>query len=131
NSIGVSIPTEFYRDGMQLYKGEKDENGNINWKEPKLIAPNPEAATIESGKVLFQANCSTCHAIGKNMTGPNLAHFPARFKDFSEHDLERLVSHTWWKTDTGTAHPEWERVASYRCNLKRMFGSVGTQFPNL
>lgn len=131
NPIGVSIPTEFYRDGMQLYKGEKDENGNINWKEPKQIAPNPEAATIESGKVLFQANCSTCHAIGKNMTGPNLAHFPARFKDFSEHDLERLVSHTWWKTDTGTAHPEWERVASYRCNLKRMFGSVGTQFPNL
>src|SRR5690606_9043331 len=134
NPIGVSIPTEFYRDGMQLYKGEKDENGNINWKEPKQIAPNPEAATIESGKVLFQANCSTCHAIGNDMTGPNLAHFPARISAIDTTVangslLKSLMTHQ-WHNKSDTIHSNFP-LSLYRCNLQEMFGSIGTPFPAL
>jgi cytochrome c2 len=78
-AIQVAIPTDHLRDSMQLFKGEKDQAGNINWTSPKKLPVNKQLSAIQRGKQLFQTKCASCHAIGKEMTGPDLAHFPKRF----------------------------------------------------
>lgn len=63
NPIYVEIPTEKVKAGMQVYKGSRDENGNMEWSEPKdlenyLVSidlthldflPKGFAAAVESG----------------------------------------------------------------------------------
>jgi hypothetical protein len=76
--IKVAIPTDYLSDSMQLFKGEKDENGNTNWKDPATLPENKQLNSIQQGKVLFQNKCAGCHAIGKDGRAPDLAHFPKR-----------------------------------------------------
>ena len=35
NPIYIEIPTEKVKDGMQAYKGTRDEQGNMEWSDPK------------------------------------------------------------------------------------------------
>ncbi|HFA50337.1 MAG TPA: hypothetical protein ENJ95_15095 [Bacteroidetes bacterium] len=37
NPIYIEIPTDERKPDMQAYKGERDENGNINWVDPKKL----------------------------------------------------------------------------------------------
>ena len=37
NPIHIEIPTTKKKAGMMVYKGIKDENGNMNWIEPKVL----------------------------------------------------------------------------------------------
>lgn len=37
NPIYIEIPTEKVKDGMQVYKGTRDENGNMEWSNPKVL----------------------------------------------------------------------------------------------
>jgi len=37
NPIYIEIPTEDRKAGMQVYRGERDENGNMNWVEPQKL----------------------------------------------------------------------------------------------
>jgi hypothetical protein len=77
--IKVALPTTTLQKGMQLYKGVKDEKGNINWKDPSPIADDPRLILFEQGAQLFQTKCASCHTLGKDGTGPDLAHFVNRF----------------------------------------------------
>jgi hypothetical protein len=77
-AIKVAIPTNNLQKDMQLFKGEKDANGNINWNSPVPLPENEQLNSIETGRQLFQSNCASCHAIGRDLTGPDLAHFPRR-----------------------------------------------------
>jgi mono/diheme cytochrome c family protein len=77
-AISVSIPTPDLKDGMQVYKGEKDREGRINWKDPVPLPHNPFQDTIDAGRRLFEVNCSTCHAINKQVTGPALGYIAER-----------------------------------------------------
>ncbi len=68
--IQVSVPTKFADPAMQLYKGKEGEEG-IGWEEPRAIEMDTMAYAW--GRKLFNANCTSCHAINRKLTGPPLA----------------------------------------------------------
>ena len=76
-AIKVAVPTKFYNNKMQLYKGEQTADG-INWTKPIPLANNPLARQIETGEQLFKATCSSCHKVDVDFVGPALAHVIAR-----------------------------------------------------
>ena len=81
-SISVSLPTKQLREGMQRYKGKKDDKGGLDWIDPQPLGDNPALRAIDTGRMLFQSNCAPCHGIGKSVTGPPLGWLPAR-RDFA------------------------------------------------
>lgn len=68
--VRIALPTDNYDVEMQLYKGE-EKDGEVVWTEPKPIADSMPVY-IQGGKALFDANCSTCHGLDKDLTGPAL-----------------------------------------------------------
>jgi cytochrome c2 len=69
--LKVYIPTAKYNAKMQLYKGQKDTAGNINWVQPEPLK-DEMAEALNKGEVLFKANCFSCHKMNKDNTGPAL-----------------------------------------------------------
>jgi mono/diheme cytochrome c family protein len=92
--IFVAIPTSFIDSRMQLFKGEVKADSTINWTNPQALPANPQQAKLEQGKTLFINNCAPCHAIGKDLTGPNLAHV-----------MKRLMPRVKWEEGSGITHP--------------------------
>jgi mono/diheme cytochrome c family protein len=76
--IGISIPAG-YTENMQLYKGEKKEDGSVNWINPLTL--NKVLDTPKAGKTLFMDLCAACHAINKDIVGPALAGVEKRVPD--------------------------------------------------
>ena len=37
NPVYIEVPTDKRKAGMQVYRGERDEDGNMNWVEPKEL----------------------------------------------------------------------------------------------
>jgi mono/diheme cytochrome c family protein len=71
--INISIPTNYYDNRMQLFEGE-EKDGKINWTDPEpLPSKDSLPAYLESGRMLFQQNCSSCHSLDKDLTGPKLS----------------------------------------------------------
>ncbi|MDI9364345.1 MAG: cytochrome c [Flavobacterium sp.] len=68
--IAINVPTAFANTSMQLYKG-KNNNGKIVWETPTPITT--KASEQPNGRDIFKTNCASCHAIGKSLTGPDLA----------------------------------------------------------
>jgi mono/diheme cytochrome c family protein len=80
--IHVSIPTKTMMDGMKVYKGVKDDRGDIDWEDPRPLAVDSERETyLAKGKEIFQSNCATCHGISRSLTGPALAWINERAPD--------------------------------------------------
>ena len=154
-AIQVAIPSDHLRDSMQLFKGEKDEAGNINWTSPKKLPVNKQLSAIQQGKQLFQTKCASCHAIGKDLTGPDLAHFPKRFPWEEEnsryyrhgfppyHLLYRTLDSTAKKDSVNKGYDHaliekglyyydqndyYDPYYIYKCNLVNMFVSKGPDF---
>jgi hypothetical protein len=153
--LQVAIPASPLDREMKLFKGQEDANGNINWTDPIALPENKQAAVIDTGRILFESHCANCHSIGKDMTGPNLAHFMKRFAPVTENDkyyvahlfpedtflekpfpdeMQRIDSVAIAKPDT-TGHSDeyyhYRERELYRCNLIRRYGSRGTYFPDL
>ncbi|MEI9912481.1 MAG: cytochrome c [Bacteroidota bacterium] len=138
-AIKVAMPSRSLSKGMQLFKGEKDENGNINWKEPRALPENKQLSSIELGQTLFQSKCASCHAIGKDLAGPDLAHIMKRFppgenvynERYYEHrihykEYENEIRKT--KTDTIYYYDHYDSddpYYTYKCNLISGYGSTG------
>lgn len=78
--IQVAIPTDFLQAGMQLFKGNERVDGRIDWVSPDTLPANPQLAAINRGKTLFESNCTNCHILGKEATGPDLRHYLKRFR---------------------------------------------------
>jgi hypothetical protein len=85
-AIRVAVPTSYLTKGMELYKGDTTKGG-INWTNPVPLVENKQQVSIDTGQVLFQQLCSSCHKIGADFAGPDLAHFPKRkpFGDLSKY----------------------------------------------
>lgn len=157
--VKVAIPTDFFVDGMQLYKGDTTD-GTINWTNPQPLPITDQMKTVDKGEILFQQNCSSCHGIGKVISGPDLAHFKNRLLMSRENegfDADRniLMSfHNNWVRNEIAEDEEMKHEAPgavdstqghdeiiarvpilhpnlYACNLQRMFGTIGPQFPEL
>ncbi|MBL0357424.1 MAG: cytochrome c [Chitinophagaceae bacterium] len=75
----IAVPSGYLEKDMQLYKGEKTADGNINWKGPKNLDDNMQLSAMKKGEVLFKQKCASCHGIGKEESGPDLANFSKRF----------------------------------------------------
>lgn len=70
-AIEVLVPTENYNRDMLIYKGE-EKNDRVNWRNPVAMPENETTNKILAGELLFQNNCSNCHKISKDYTGPTL-----------------------------------------------------------
>lgn len=129
--IYVQVPVDEIKPGMQLYEGEFDKNGVINWVNPTQMqkipvpvdmaelnfypagyedtlnklqlnqgrkfrdslylacevnigADSTDARSVELGqwaKGLYQSECSACHKLNKNSTGPNLKGAMAKWRE--------------------------------------------------
>ena len=146
-AIKVSIPNDYLDPSMQLYKGEKGKDETINWVNPTALPANKQMSGIEQGKQLFLGKCASCHQIGKDATGPNLANFLKRFKGdkllargHTLHLPQMFESGFIYDNDSDSGnyyHPLkisselWNNQFLYFCNLKSMYGSLGTAFPDL
>lgn len=76
----------------------------------------------QDGKALFQANCASCHAVGKKLTGPALAGVEER-GPWSD----RKKLYAWIKNPAGFA-----KADAYAANLiKEYNGVLMTGFPGL
>ena len=151
--IQVAIPADFLQDGMQLYKGTESD-GKIDWTNPTPLLENQQLASVDSGQILFQTNCATCHAIDIAISGPPLAHFPKRFDYYArgseglprewyhgwpyransyknELELRKLDSIGRPKLDTSLTgdyswikNSEYSDLELYACNLVHIYGQV-------
>lgn len=81
--ISVAIPTSSINREMQLYRG-KEDSGTIDWVEPAPLPPSPQTLALDKGEQLFKTNCASCHAIGKDLIGRDLAHIVKRSKKIAE-----------------------------------------------
>ena len=120
-AIGVRIPTPYISKKMQLFKGEEDKNGNINWVKPDSLPQNPQLDTLNYGQTLFINNCAACHGIGKDGTGPDLAHILAKTTD-----KKLLYSYT---RNNFKVMNEGNRY--YRCLYEKRNKAVMNLFPSL
>jgi len=84
--LGVSMPSGNLEKDMQLFKGETQKDGTIDWQDPQPMQPNKTLASIAQGKKIFQTNCASCHNPLKDATGPALAFAPQRLgKEWMDH----------------------------------------------
>lgn len=83
-ALSVSIPAFFLDSDMELYKGVKGPDGNLNWKNPGPLSDSISKSQqdrrrqLGRGKVLFMTNCASCHAVNRQITGPDLAYIYQR-----------------------------------------------------
>src|SRR5260221_10194362 len=80
-SIDISIPTNYINKEMQLFKGKENADGNINWVEPKPLDFKSTPPAIDTGEVLFNTMCASCHQLFRDATGPALAGVEQRGND--------------------------------------------------
>lgn len=66
--VKVSIPGS--QPEMQLFKGEENSAGVVNWTQPAALNIVPD--TPHAGRRLFWQACATCHGITKATVGPPL-----------------------------------------------------------
>jgi hypothetical protein len=148
-AIKVALPADYLNPEMKLYKGQTTDDGSINWTNPATLPENKQLTAIEKGKQLFETKCSGCHAIGKDMTGPDMAHILKRFEYGSEgsgsyfshgynpnEEFFGLYSNVKDSAGKSSKHYDQEFLSYhgdnynvYKCNLIKMFGgNIGPQF---
>jgi mono/diheme cytochrome c family protein len=71
--IAIKVPSDKVNGSMKIYKGN-EKGGQLNWDKPVPFKVKSLVDTFENFKALFINNCASCHAIGKDATGPDLAY---------------------------------------------------------
>jgi len=89
--ISIAIPSVKLNDKMKIFKGEKIKGDQINWTNPVDLPDNPQLNALNKGKEIFLNNCASCHAIGKVVTGPDLAHMVKRNEAIIEREKASRV----------------------------------------
>jgi hypothetical protein len=145
-AIKVAIPTNYLNRNMELFKGEQAGDGSVDWKDPVALPENGLVRQIEQGRVLFESQCASCHKIGQDATGPDLAHFLKRFSGdklltrgfslhipylFADSSFENAYSNQFQSKLQHLSPELWDNQFQYFCNLKLIYGSLGTGFPDL
>lgn len=139
----VAVPAASLDKNMQLFKGEKTAEGNMNWKDPKAVDDNLQMSAIKKGEILFQQKCASCHGIGKEGSGPDLANFTKRHRVYEgeggyyiRHRFRKhLVSYTGWSwTENGVVVKSHRKpyyyADPYACNLITLFDNQEVDLSN-
>lgn len=100
--ISVAIPTEFVQEKMQLYKGEVDAQGSINWNEAKSMDGDRTFVALNEGLRLFNENCARCHSISRDLMGPALLHVASRSP--SKELMYAFTRHSYRVLETGNRY---------------------------
>lgn len=79
--IKVAIPSKGLQEGMQVFRGQKNDNGEIDWVDPRPLLKTKVDSDLAIGKTLFMTKCGSCHGVGKAITGPDLAWIAEREQD--------------------------------------------------
>jgi hypothetical protein len=117
--LTVEIPTPAADTTMQLYKGEVNDDGSINWvrPEPLQVQENP---AYTKGQQLFMQSCASCHFINKDGAGPALFGAEERIGDMNIY--YKYVNNP----------PAMTACNPYFQDLQHKYGNVMmTGFPNL
>ncbi|MBL7748281.1 MAG: c-type cytochrome, partial [Chitinophagaceae bacterium] len=133
--IKVALPTNALQEGMQLFKGKMNEDGQLNWTEPDTLPENKQLNRISQGKQLFTKSCSACHVIGRETVGPDLAHIANRPNSFADGGV--FTFHSDWRVNRDSRSESYDershffRQGAYLCNLRKSYSSSPTFFPDL
>jgi hypothetical protein len=101
-SVGISIPVNYVNKEMQLFKGEEKPDGTINWKDPEPLDSAINISPIDTGKVLFEAMCTSCHQLFRDVTGPALGFIEDRvnnrkiLKEFIRNPIEVMAKNSYF-----------------------------------
>ena len=114
--VGITIPSKFYNDSMNVFKGELSADSSINWIEPKALDSSEVSVELANGEALFKANCSACHNPFADMTGPMLA-------GSRERAPNKEWPYKWVNNVNSLLENDW-----YARSLLRTWGSRMTQF---
>ncbi len=71
-ALEVLVPTETFNTNMKIYKGEKIDDGKIDWQKPEALPVDETIKKINAGEQIFNTNCSNCHKVNQDYTGPSL-----------------------------------------------------------
>lgn len=155
--IKVALPSSNLQKGMELYKGVEAADGSVNWTGPQPLPANPQINAYERGKALFEQKCSSCHSIGKDGNGPDLAHLLKRFPAESA-NTDIYYNHYFFKPDwpatlsadlpidespardtldkpVDSDFTQWKdhfaAAYAYKCNLQKQYASSGPDIQQL
>lgn len=146
--LSVSVPTQTYNRDMKVFKGDS-VNGKIDWKDPQPLPEDETTKKIDYGKDMFRSNCSNCHMVTEDRTGPALYGITEkRNKDWiyaytrhdfsgqwdvegestSEYSYQDSSDHLYWHP---TKKYDNNEIHYYHMCQKRKYGSEMTAFRSL
>jgi cytochrome c2 len=118
--LEVLVPTEMYNPNMQVYKGEKQNDGKIDWQNPTKLPEDETTKKVSAGEQIFKANCANCHKIDIDYTGPRMLGITYRRPKKWLYDYMKSPAYM---------------TASGDCNSVELFNkwkpTIMTAFPNL
>jgi hypothetical protein len=117
--ISVSIPSEYINPSMQLFKGEENAEGDINWIDPMPLDTTPQPVRFSKARSLLANECKNCHSIFRDGTGPALSGVEKRIPD------RNLIKHFIWNPARLAMTNEY-----FRCEHSKR-GSIMPAFPIL
>lgn len=127
--IEVSLPSSHISSKMELYKGVEDPDGRVDWQNPQALPETAASETIraiEMGRDAYMQRCASCHKIGKEGSGPDLAHLSKRFS--LDQEGEYIYYQHFMDALKQTDSEHFYAFQVYRCNLQATFGSIGKSF---
>lgn len=78
--LSIKVPTDEVNADMKLFTGQTTPLGKIDWQDP-VVLKKDTAKVVTEGEALFEGNCKSCHTLGKESVGPDLAYIGKR-RDF-------------------------------------------------
>lgn len=78
--LSIAVPTDEVRSKMKLFTGQTTPIGKIDWQDPVALEKDT-TKVVSEGETLFEENCKSCHTLGKESVGPDLAYIGKR-RDF-------------------------------------------------
>ncbi len=75
--LSIAVPTEEVNFDMQLYTGQTTSSGKIDWQNP-VDLKSESNKIVSKGETLFKDNCKSCHILGQESVGPDLAYIGRR-----------------------------------------------------
>lgn len=122
-SISILIPASYIDSSMSLFKGAVMKDSSINWLPTDTLQPTVASERIQAGKTLFVNNCSSCHAIKKDVAAPALAGLEKRGVWKNHKEILRWISNPalYMANDK----------SGYTISLKNKFGVMMPAFPQL
>jgi len=120
--VEVRMPRMRTVANMQLFKGEPDNRGRINWKDPQPLSyATIDSACLSEARMLFRSRCMSCHHLLKDGTGPALAQVGSRGPWSNPDSFASFIRNA---SRDASINP-------YVIGLKAKFGSVMTSYPDL